>query len=141
MVIIAIYPWVDLALFGGISQLLRLWDSKSCPCCRKNTSTKCVTYKQYEDLYAGPEYSMHFKYSAIIMQVYMSFMYGMMIPILFPLALFGFFNMYVNERILLAYYYKQPPVYDLDLHLEALKKVKVAPLLMFMLSYWAIGNS
>lgn len=83
---------------------------------------------------------MHFKYSSIIMQVYISFMYGMMIPILFPIALFGLINMYVNERILLAYYYKQPPVYDMELHLVALSRVKWAPVLMFLLGYWAMGN-
>jgi len=67
-------------------------------------------------------------------------MYGMMIPILFPIALLGFVNMYVNERILLAYYYKQPPKYDMELHLIAINRVKLAPLLMYLLSYWAIGN-
>jgi len=52
---------------------------------------------------------MHFKYSSVIMQIVVSFMYGMQIPLLFPIALFGIFNMYMNERLLLAYYYKQPP--------------------------------
>ena len=83
---------------------------------------------------------MHFKYSSILIQIYISFMYGIMMPILFPIACFGFFNMYVNERILLAYYYKQPPSYDMELHIHFLKRVKLAPFLLFFIGYWAAGN-
>lgn len=67
-------------------------------------------------------------------------MYGMMIPMLFPVALFAFINIYVNERLLLAYYYKQPPMYDMELHLVALRRIKLAPILMYLIGYWAVGN-
>ena len=55
---------------------------------------------------------MHFKYSSIMVQIFVSFMYGMNLPLLFPIALFGIFNMLVVEKLCLAYYYKQPPMYD-----------------------------
>lgn len=42
---------------------------------------------------------MHFKYSSIMVQVFVSFMYGMAIPALFPIAFLGIFNMYVVERL------------------------------------------
>ena len=83
---------------------------------------------------------MHFKYSSILMQVTVSFMYGMEIPMLFPIALFGIFNMYVTERLLLAYYYRQPPLYDAQLHTDALNLLKVPPYLMFLFGYWAMSN-
>ena len=63
---------------------------------------------------------MHFKYSSILVQVFVSFMYGMFIPILFPITLFGIFNMYVVERLCLAYYFRQPPLYDAKLNLAAI---------------------
>jgi hypothetical protein len=84
---------------------------------------------------------MHFKYSSVIMQVYISFFYGMQIPLLFPIALFGIFNMYMNERLLLAYYYKKPPMYDLALHLEALTRIRFAPILCFLLAFWNMNNT
>ena len=65
----------------------------------------------------------------------------MQIPLLFPIALFGIVNMYVNERLLLAYYYKQPPIYDMDLHQESLRKVKLAPILCFLFGCWTFGNT
>lgn len=74
------------------------------------------------------------------MQVCISFMYGMQIPILFPIALFGIFNMYMNERLLLAYYYKQPPMYDMELHLEAILRIRLAPILCFLIGFWSLGN-
>ena len=43
MFIQAIYPWIELAIFGGIRQLKRILDSGSCPCCRSGIKTKCKT--------------------------------------------------------------------------------------------------
>ena len=67
-------------------------------------------------------------------------MYGMCIPLLFPIALFGIFNMYVVERLSLAYYYKRPPMYDEKLNENALFILKHAPLFMFVFGYWGLGN-
>lgn len=67
-------------------------------------------------------------------------MYGMFIPILYPIALFGIFNMYVIERLCLAYFYKQPPMYDSKLNGKALQVLKYAPCLMYIFGYWALSN-
>ena len=67
-------------------------------------------------------------------------MYGMLLPILFPIAFFAFANLYVNERLLLAYYYQQPPIYDDELIRSSLKIMKGAPIFMFVMGYWALGN-
>jgi hypothetical protein len=67
-------------------------------------------------------------------------MYGMMIPILYPIALFAFINLYINERLGLAYYYQQPPVYDDEFIRTIIPYMKAAPLFMFTLGYWAMGN-
>lgn len=75
-----------------------------------------------------------------MVQVYVSFMYGMFIPLLFPVALLGIFNMYVNDRLCLAFYYKRPPMYDSKLNESALSVLMYAPFACFILGYWAIGN-
>ena len=41
-----------------------------------------------------------------------AFTHGVALPMLFPVALFGLVNNYFTERILLAYYYRQPPMLD-----------------------------
>lgn len=83
---------------------------------------------------------MHFKYSSILVQVFVSFLYGMFIPILFPIALFGITNMYIVERITLAWFYRQPPSFDGKLNDAAIDTLKYAPIGMFLLGYWALGN-
>lgn len=83
---------------------------------------------------------MHFKYSSVMVQVFVSFFYGMFLPVLFPICLFGLINMYVTERLCMAYYYRQPPMYDEKLNKRAIRILKLAPVFMFFLGYWALGN-
>lgn len=59
---------------------------------------------------------------------------------LFWIALLHFVILYVQERLLIAYYHKKPPVYDEKLNKAAIKISKWAPFLMVTFSYWAFGN-
>lgn len=83
---------------------------------------------------------MHFRYSSIMVQVYVAFMYALFMPIIVPIALFGIFNMYVVERLALAFYYRQPPMFDEKLNSRAIDFLQGAPVMMFLTSYWAFGN-
>ena len=55
---------------------------------------------------------MHFKYSSILTIVYITMMYGVGMPILFPIACISFVVLYFVEKILLFYGYRMPPMYD-----------------------------
>ena len=68
--------------------------------------------------------------------VFVSFTFGLALPLLFPMALFGVFNMYVTERIQFAYFYKQPPVYDNKLNESAISFLKYAPIMLLISSYF-----
>lgn len=139
MFIAAIYPYLEIVIFGGI-MLLKIAVDRSCKCCNK-TKTKAKTTQQFVNTYSGPEYLMHFKYSSILTQVFVSFMYGLFIPILFPIAAFGILNMYIVEKGGLLWYYRRPPVYDDALQRYALQYMKYAPIMMFLFGYWAHGNT
>jgi len=108
MLIMACFPWIEFFMFGGIKLLLRIMDSGWYFSRTQDSEmrTKKKTHQQYMMLYAGPEYLMHFKYSSILVQVFVSFMYGMFIPVLFLTALFGMFNMYCVERLSLTYIFR-----------------------------------
>jgi len=54
--------------------------------------TKQTSMPGYMGLYSGAEYVIHFKYSNVLNIVYITMMYGMGQPLLFPLAAFNFFN-------------------------------------------------
>ena len=143
MTVMAFFPYAEFCGFFTIKTLLKIADGGLEIFSQDDTiipKTKKKTQQQYINLYAGPEYSMHFKYSSIMVQVYVSFMYGMFIPMLFFTTLIGITNMYVVERLCLAYYYRQPPAYDAELNLKAISLLKSAPILMFTFGYWALSN-
>ena len=72
--------------------------------------------------------------------VCITFMYGMAIPVLFPITLVALINIYITDRLLLAYYFTQPEQVGLELHVNCMKNLKLAPFMMFIFGYWAMGN-
>ena len=92
------------------------------------------------NLYSGPDHLMHFKYSAMMNVTFVTFMYGLALPLLFPIGMAFFIFLYVMERLLLTYYYKKPPMYDEKLNLSVIATMKWAPVFMMMFSYWVMGN-
>ena len=115
MIIMALFPIMGFCGFYGMKVGFRFLDS-GLYCCSKEYKTKKKTVKQYIDLYSGVPYAMHFQYSSILVQVYVSFMYGMALPILIPITFMGICVMYVTERFLLAYYHPKPPMFGRELN-------------------------
>ena len=110
----AIYPWIDFGISFSTLVFSRSRDQgcKSYFCCHKEKTTKAKTIQAYVNIYAGPIHAMSFKYSAILTTVFVTFMYGIALPELFPIAAFTFLNYYVFDRLLIPYYYRMPPIYD-----------------------------
>lgn len=142
LLIQAFMPYVEICIALTIKTLLK-WKDGGFPCCPRGAGepkTKKVTNQQYINLYAGPEYMMHFRYSSIMLLVFVAFTYGLFLPVMFPIAGIGIFNMYVVERMTLAYYYRQPPMFDEKLNARAIDLLQQAPIMMFLIAYWAFGN-
>ena len=83
---------------------------------------------------------IHFKYSNVIMQVYVAFAYGLFVPAIFITTTIGVLNMYIVERMCMHYWYQYPSSYDDKLSRKALSLLSKAPLVMFAFGYWALGN-
>lgn len=108
--------------------------------CKKGLSTKTLTLQSYVNLYSGPEVTIHFRYANIINQVYVAFTHGLALPMLFPIAMFGLFNIYVIERLQFAYFYREPPTFDNKFNDRALKILFYAPIMMLLNGYWLLSN-
>jgi len=67
-------------------------------------------------------------------------MYGIAIPLLFPLAVFTYLNQYICEKLTLAFFYQHPPSYDDKLNKAALMILKWPPVLLCFFGYWCLGN-
>jgi len=50
--------------------------------------------------------------------VFVTMMYGVGLPILFPIACLSFIAIYFLDLYLLFYVYRKPPDYDSKLHME-----------------------
>jgi hypothetical protein len=94
----------------------------------------------YIDIYSGPEYLIHFKYSGILNVTFVSMMYGIGQPILFPIAFISYLVLYSIERLLIAYFYQQPPTFDEKMTKNALSKLRWATLFYLFFGFWQLSN-
>jgi len=102
--------------------------------------TKKRGMQLYKDVYSGPDYVIHFKYSGVVNTVYIAMMYGMGMPLLFPIAALNIFNQWITERIAVAYLAKLPPALDSKLTDNCISVLRWAPLLLLFNGYWMVSN-
>jgi len=102
-------PYVSF-ITAYIPRLLRRFFDGRMTIFTAEPTTKKVTILQFVRLYSGPEVILHFRYSMLIMSVYITFTYGLILPILWPITLIHVFNLYVVERLQFAYFYIRPPM-------------------------------
>lgn len=96
MITVALWPIFELTMAYSM-----LWFSRKLDSSWSSDSykTKTTNMQQYVDLYSGPGYLIHFKYSGILNIAFVTMMYGAGIPILFPIAVFAYFIFYSLERL------------------------------------------
>jgi len=71
---------------------------------------------------------------------FVTMLYGMGIPILFPIAALSYFILYTIERILVAYYFQLPPTFDDKMTKNAVSILRWAAVLHLMFGYWMLSN-
>lgn len=102
--------------------------------------TKQTSMQGYIELYSGPGYIIHFKYSGVLNIVFVTMFYGIGMPVLFPIALFSLIFIWFCERYEIAYNYQLPPSLDDKLTKNAVKLLRWAPVLLLLNAYWMISN-
>ena len=107
MIFNILWPIIEFFVFFGIRWLYRFTDKGMRKVCKKKQSVQDSV-----ELEAGPTYAIHYKYSYIMNTIFITFMFGAGIPILFPIALAAFLVLYIMERLLLARSYRHPNFFD-----------------------------
>ena len=137
MFMVAIWPLIEFAMFYSLMNFNRLldreWGSDT-------FVTNTPTVQAYIDLYAGAEYLIHYRYATILLNIGVAFFYGTAMPYLYATALLAFVVLYVNERLLVCYYYREPPAFDEKMTLMTLELSKYVPLMMLPVAFWQLGN-
>ena len=96
--------------------------------------------RSYVELYSGPQYQLDTRFSLILVFLAISFTYGTVMPLLFPIALLGYIVLFVNERIMICYFYRQPPAYGTEVTEATLNIMRLIPLVSLPFVFWQLGN-
>ncbi len=104
------FPLVVLAINLFKSAVKRFYDRKYS--LHNYDNTRKTGIFPYVDLYAGPAFLLAHKYAAMLNVCFVTLMFGFGMPILFPITALTFLIHYCMERILVFYYYREPPMYD-----------------------------
>lgn len=137
MIFNAYYPILEFFMYYGMRLFFRLLDSGWG---LEKYRTKQTSIQGYIDIRAGPAYLMHFKYSTILNSIFVTFMFGFGIPILFPITAVTFFIIYVIEKASFYYSYRLPPSYDERLSQAVLSTCMWAPLFYLGFGYWMASS-
>ena len=137
MIINATLPFSDLALGWGLPWIHRKMDMKWG---NDRYTTKKTSMMAYKKIWSGGEYSIHIKNAGLLLVVFVTCMYGVGMPLLFPVAALNFFIQWTCERIMAVYQVKLPPSLDDKLTLNLLAMIKWAPLIMLFNGYWMLSN-
>jgi hypothetical protein len=71
---------------------------------------------------------------------FVTLMYGLGVPLLFPIAALAYFILYSLERILTAYFYQLPPTFDDKLTKNSMNTLRWAAVLHLFVGYWMLSN-
>jgi hypothetical protein len=102
--------------------------------------TKQKQIYSYLDLYTGPDYIVHYKFSTILNIIYVTMLYGLGMPVLFPIAIISFFIFWATERWQVAYCYQMPPAMDDKMTVNAINLLSYTPILFLLNGFWMLGN-
>jgi hypothetical protein len=132
------WPVFEVGMWYGYRLFFRLWDRRF-KTCNENVTHK-TTIQQYVEIYSGPVFFIHFKYSSILNITFVTMMYGIGIPVLFPIAAISLFVLYIVEKSMVYYSYRLPPTYDEKLNKNVLAIMTYAPLLFLSFGYWMLSS-
>lgn len=102
--------------------------------------TKTTQIYQYMDLYTNPDYIIHYKYSGLLNVIYVTMLYGLGLPMLFPIAFLSFFIFWATEKWQLAYHYQLPPAMDDKMTVNAMTLLSYTPIMFLFNGFWMLSN-
>jgi len=83
---------------------------------------------------------LHYKHSFMLNAIFVTMLYGSGMPILFPICTVSLGCLYMVERLMLAYSYQRPPMYDTRINMGTIELLRYAPLLYAVSSCWMFSN-
>lgn len=130
-------PYINIFVQSAMGWAKTWYDSK-CTC--NPYVTRARTIGCYKFMYVGADMPIHFKYSDCLNITFLAMLYGLGMPIMFPMACIIIMNQRLAERIQVAKNYRMPPAMDNSLSDSVLSIMKYAPLMLLFNGYWLMDN-
>jgi len=102
--------------------------------------TKQRSIGSYVEMMSGDENELYNSYSWIVVIVLINMLYGVGLPLLFPLTLFAWISSYVFNRLATVYYFKKTPMMDNSNNKNAIMIMKWAVNFYTLSGYWFLTN-
>lgn len=105
------FPVIEWSMYWAIRKCYRMYDQRKLnpnDC----TRTRSRSLFEFVDLYSGAVFYVHYKYSTLLNIAFVCLLYGSIMPLLYFVGLASYFFFYTCERLVLAYSYRKPPMYD-----------------------------
>jgi hypothetical protein len=139
MIINAFVPQISLASGYFMRLAFRMLDQRKC-CPRSYFDSKSNTVFGFIEKNHGIEFPVHYWYAYIQYTIFITFMYGAIIPLLFPICLFSLASLWVCERLRMFYHYTKPPTIPEDLAREVLKTMFICVPFYLFVAMFAYSN-
>lgn len=81
----------------------------------ESVESNSKTVAQFVSTYSGPEMLIDYRYSFLMLNIFISMMFGAGIPILIPIGLFNLCIMYILDRLMTVKFYSQPPLFGISI--------------------------
>lgn len=137
MVIGMVLPIVNVVKPFALLYLKQKWDTRG-------TFDKYVTRSsslaKYKLNYGGEEYYVHYRYSDLLKITYITMMYGIGIPLLFPIAAISMIITWFGERVVCAYVVRLPPAMGDTMTQTTISALRMAPIILLINGYWMVSN-
>jgi hypothetical protein len=98
----------------------------------------CV--QPYVELYSGPEFLVHVRYSTIMVSVTIALLFGAALPVLYIICGLTLLAIWIEGRISVCYFYREPPAFDDKMTTACLNILKISALWGLAFSFWILGN-
>ncbi|CDW91332.1 UNKNOWN [Stylonychia lemnae] len=140
--ILGLSPLIDTIKISIYNRIKQYKDSKTITKIKplQEIQSQSKTKSQFIECYSGPEMLIHYRYSGIIVNVFVSMLYGVGVPMIIPVVLMNFIIQYCLDRLLTVYLYKQPPLFDQQLTQTALNILQWGVILYLGFGYWMLSN-
>jgi multisubunit Na+/H+ antiporter MnhB subunit len=97
------------------------------------------TQEDLNDFYRGPPFKIHYRYSQVLVTIYICWMYAVSMPIM---PLFGAVSCYISywvDKYLFCNFYRTPPMYSDDMGKTSTKLLGYLVVVHLVMSMWMMG--